>query len=184
MKKILSVAILFFTSLICFAQRDIATLEGKTPNQIISIIGTPKVIDNVGHTCSVTLIYDDCVVFLDEIGEDGGEYSLCGFETNSPSYCILSDLVSGGIRVGDSISKLQSIDFVNSKYGKGNTQNAFKSGLIETKLLTDAGKEYEVNYSLFGAERIVYLFCIEGDTIKALSMLSKSKEEWETNEIF
>ena len=182
MKKVISVATLLFASLICFAQMDIATLDGKTPNQIISIIGAPNVVDTVGHTCSVTLIYGDCVVFLDEMSEDDGEYRLCGFETDSPSYCILSDLVPGGIRVGDRMSKLQSLDFVNTKYGKGNTQNAFKSGRIETKLLTDAGKAYVVNYSLFGAERVVYLFCIEGETVRALSMISK--EEWETNEVF
>lgn len=83
--------------------------------------------------------YTDPTVVLSE-----GAYRLIGFETSSSEFLFLTDYVSGGFRVGDSISKLLNVDFSQSEYGRGNPLNNCR---LTGK--TSSGKD---TYIIFGEE--------------------------------
>lgn len=48
------------------------------------------------------------------------------FSTESANFCVLSNIVPGGIKVGTKLSDLEKIDFVNTRYGRGKQGNALK----------------------------------------------------------
>lgn len=110
------------TSISVFAQRDIKTLNKKTSAEVISIIGEPaskelgEEIENEDK-----LFYEDTYLRVDNINK-----ALLYFQTASSSYCILSDVIAGGIKVGDSVTKIQSFDFVHSRYGRNKSGNSLR----------------------------------------------------------
>ena len=145
MKKILSILIAIMMSVLsAYAQIDIKQFNKVGPEAISALLGNPpeQWEDN---------LYPDCLILGDEeyiegvcsfnarIVLDDKNYSLIGFNTNSPNYCVLSDYISGGVKVGDPISKMENYDFVHTKYGRNKDSNAFR-------LLTSMGetKEYGV----------------------------------------
>lgn len=62
-------------------------------------------------------------------------YGLVAFYTNSASFCFLSDYVDGGLKVGDPVSKAMSVDFSNSRYGRGNKKNNCHEEVIQGRHL-------------------------------------------------
>ena len=109
-----------------FAQRDIKSFDNLSPEGVISILGNPIEVDYnwlrigdervLGDAC---LTYDRTTIVI-----NGGEsYSLDYFCTEDSQFCVLSDYISGGIKVGDPLNKLQSYVFVNSVYGRGKPEN-------------------------------------------------------------
>ena len=145
MKKILSILIAIMMSVLsAYAQIDIKQFNKVGPEAVSALLGNPpeQWEDN---------LYPDCLILGDEeyiegvcsfnarIVLDDKNYSLIGFNTNSPNYCVLSDYISGGVKVGDPISKMESYHFVHTKYGRNKDSNAFH-------LLTSMGetKEYGV----------------------------------------
>ena len=120
----------------CFAQRDIKDFNKIGTERIIKILGTPEPVDEVLQLVFPDLVflhYKSCAM---EINKDG--YELNRFNTESPDFCVLSDYISGGFKVGDPVSKLKSFDFAKSKYGRNNPGNAL------TRL--NEAKEYYVAY--------------------------------------
>lgn len=51
---------------------------------------------------------------------------MSGFTFSSNRFCIFSDFIEGGIRIGDSLERLQSIDYVHTPYGRGRQGNALR----------------------------------------------------------
>ena len=107
MKKILSILIAIMMSVLsAYAQIDITQFNKVGPEAISALLGNPpeQWEDN---------LYPDCLILGDEeyiegvcsfnarIVLDDKNYSLIGFNTNSPNYCVLSDYISGGVKVGD-----------------------------------------------------------------------------------
>lgn len=62
-----------------------------------------------------------CVIIINPYNKDL-EY----FSTGSGRFCVLSNIVPGGIKVGTKLSDLEKIDFVNTRYGRGKQGNALK----------------------------------------------------------
>ena len=90
-----------------------------------------KQFDNIGLQ-AITKLLSNPPEEWTETGMDGfkkvsicinPDKSLRWFATKSPTYCIIPEVVPGGIKVGDSLSKLKSIDFINSNYGQGKPGN-------------------------------------------------------------
>ena len=121
MKRIITIIICLITIIPCFAQRDIKVFNRIGRDRIIKILGTPDPADPDDDLLPEILVirYKNTVI---EIDKDSGEISR--FITSSPEFCILSNYVSGGFKVGDPVSKLKSFDFAKSKYGRNNPGNA------------------------------------------------------------
>jgi len=132
MKKTIILLLLALAAVPSFAQRDVKTLNRKTPAQIISILGQQPCknpswwrdndfpdlshmeFDNNETVIEVYIANGDEHVFIDR------------FSTTSNKYCFLSDYVPGGFKVGDTLQKIQSFDFARSKYGRDDPENALK----------------------------------------------------------
>ena len=124
MKKLGLVFIMTLLALQVKAQVvDLKNLANKTPDEIIALYGSPEQIDNgLSYTAQKTLVYPDFMIFYNE--DASGGYKLNGFTFSSNRFCIFSDYLGGGIKIGDSLERLQSIDFVHTPYGRGREGNA------------------------------------------------------------
>ena len=107
----------------CFAQRDIKVFNRIGRDRIIKILGTPDPADPDDDLLPEILVirYKNTII---EIDKDSGEISR--FITSSPEFCVLSDYVPDGFKVGDPVSKLKSFDFAKSKYRRNDPGNALK----------------------------------------------------------
>ena len=92
---------------------------------------------------------------------DDKTYSLIGFYTEKSDYVILSDVVSGGIKVGDKISKYTSVHFAWTKYGRGKPGN--------NCLLTERrnGTDY---YTIYGEEFKYFILGVRDGKIVHLTL--------------
>ena len=166
MKKYIIILITLFLPLAAFAQRNIKTFEGKTTSAVTDLIGRPLVLlegDDTTEDADI-LTYQDTrlAIYKNTRGLDF-------FETTSNKYCIFSHLISGGIKVGDSLTRLQSIDFAKTAYGRSKSSNRLK---------TFDSFSYEVfghpaNYVVYESEYCSVYFCVENNTIAAWSYLTK-----------
>ena len=152
----------------CMAQIDIATLDGKTPDEVIKMFGTPVDQDRNydSYDCAAVLIYKNCKIYLDALYNNDGSakgYTLCGFETDSSSFCILSDVYPGGIKVGDKAADLEKFDFANCKYGNHRTENNF------TKI-------HATEYILFKERYEHYYFTVQDGIIKSITL--SQAQDW------
>lgn len=152
----------------CMAQIDIATLDGKTPDEVIKMFGTPVDQDRNydSYDCAAVLIYKNCKIYLDALYNNDGSakgYTLCGFETDSSSFCILSDVYPGGIKVGDKAADLEKFDFANCKYGNHRTENNFR-------------KVSKTEYSLFIERYEHYYFTVQDGIIKSITL--SQAQDW------
>lgn len=176
MKKIIILLFATVLSFSAYAQRDIKTLDGKTAQQIINIIGTPDSKD-FGESLPEydCLEYKDTYIAIVHLGIDGKTTIIDSFKTSSKKYCVLSHLVSGGIKVGDSLSKLQSIDFASTPYGRKKQANALKA-FTECEY-TIYG--YDVNYVIYEQEYSSIYFAVQNGVIKAWSYECKPDSPYE-----
>lgn len=148
----------------CFAQWDIKTFDRIGKNAIIQILGVPEPEMKYGGFMGDVIVvdymystqYPGTLFILDE-----GTLELSGFNTDSPAFCVLSDYIPGGFKVGDSFEKLQNFDFVHSAYGKNNPENALK--------LVDSTNERDY-YEAYGHERMFYFFSVKDGTIIGIDM--------------
>lgn len=160
------VLITLFLPFAAFAQRDIKTFEGKTTAAVIDLIGKPLVLledDDTTEDADVLTCQDT------RLALNKNTRGLVFFETASSKYCIFSLLISGGIKVGDSLARLQSIDFSQTAYGRSKPSNRLK---------TFDSFSYEVfghpaNYVVYESEYCSVYFCVENNTIAAWSYLTK-----------
>ena len=168
MKRIYALIVMLLAAIPCMAQIDIATLDGKTPDEVIKMFGTPvdQDRDHMDYECDAVLIYKNCKIYLDtryNKDESLNGYTLCGFETDSPSFCILSDVYPGGIKVGDKAADLEKFDFANCKYGNHRTENNF------TKL-------HATEYILFKERYEHYYFTVQDGIIKSITL--SQAQDW------
>lgn len=170
MKKILTLLVCIGSSIPCLAQLDIKSLDRIGKEEIIKIIGVPEPEEQdpgkMDGYIYVDYTYSDVLpgtwIVLDE-----NTYELTGFNTNSSNFCVLSDYVPGGFKVGDSFTKLQDFDFVHSPYGKDRPQNALK--------LIDKTTEREY-YKAYAAERKQFLFRVKNGKIIGVDMLTLDED--------
>lgn len=149
------------------AQRDIKTLEGKTSSQITKLTGTPSSTD-LGKTFSYLDIYE----YKDtKFAIDRDSKTIDSFETTSNKYCILSDLISGGIKVGDCLSKLQGFDFARSKYGRNKSSNALKN--VNTSEFRYPIFGNMANYVVNESEYETIFFSVKNGKITAWAYITK-----------
>ncbi|MBQ7467597.1 MAG: hypothetical protein IJS75_01905 [Bacteroidales bacterium] len=168
MKRIYALIVMLLAAIPCMAQIDIATLDGKTPDEVIKMFGTPVDQDRNydSYDCAAVLIYKNCKIYLDALYNNDGSakgYTLCGFETDSSSFCILSDVYPGGIKVGDKAADLEKFDFANCKYGNHRTENNF------TKI-------HATEYILFKERYEHYYFTVQDGIIKSITL--SQAQDW------
>lgn len=125
------------------------TLRKYGVDEIIRLFGKPERIDTLGETSGISLVYphvsfDYCETF------DGHNhaYQPDGFQSDSPDFCILSKYFPSGIRVGDSLERLEKLDIVHSKPGKGREGNGLRraEGDSSGKTYIILGEEYNHYY--------------------------------------
>ena len=92
---------------------------------------------------------------------DGKTFGLTGFFTEKMEYVILSDLVPGGIKVGDRISKYTSVNFARTRYGRGKPDN--NCVLAERRNGTDY-------YTIYGEEFKYFILGVRGGKIIHLTL--------------
>lgn len=150
-----------------FAQIDIQTLNGMSDSQIKRIFGTPTnyIFGGPDEDCHF-YYFPDATVVQTDCGRD-----LYDFQTESPKYCILTKYISGGIKVGDPFSKLQSIDFSKVDYGRGKADNAL------TFLANAPSNDY--NYAIFQKEYHSVYFRVENGVITKWGFFSASDLPYE-----
>ena len=158
MKKQILIILAVFLSLPGFAQRDIKTFDKIGRDAIIAIVGQPDGNEYWGGIMDgyEAIQYPDTYICLDEETSE-----LVGFNSTSSSFCVLSDFIRGGFKVGDSFAKLKRFDFVHSKYGKNRAGNALK--------LVDSTEERDY-YVAYQKERKVFYFVVKNGVIKEISL--------------
>ena len=170
MKIFVFIIVTALMSLPCLAQRDIKTFDNMSPDEVKVLYGTPLVDDDSFSSYSAYIIFYEHFRFFYHVAIVSGQerYVLDGFDTDSPQFRILSDYIDGGIKVGDSLERLQSIDFQNSPYGRNKAANALKP----TSHYDVMGR-YLANYIAFEEQHAYLLFYIEDGIIKAFASCSK-----------
>lgn len=162
MKKIALSFIVFITiSTTMSAQIDIKQFNKVGPEAVSALLGNPpeQWRDDV---------YPDCLILGDEEYNHGecsfnariclnyDDYRLVGFETTSPAYPFLLSFIPEGVKVGDPISKVESYDFVHTRYGRSKSGNA----LTQSGSYTDKTGELLRYYWLFSEELQNYFFLV------------------------
>ena len=159
MKRILNCFLVLVLALPCYAQRDVKTLNKIGHEKIIKLLGVPTGQDGIDNYFPDTVImeYPDDTRFC----FDADTWELTGFNTNSSKYCILSDYVKGGFKVGDRFSKVKAFDFVHSKYGKNRKENALR--------LIDSNERRDY-YVIYAKEKIHFFFRVKDGIIIGIDM--------------
>jgi hypothetical protein len=147
-----------------YAQRDIKAINKVSDAQLRKILGNPEKFEEEPLECYY--FYKNATVVITKKTR-----ILESFQTDSPDYCILTKYISGGIKVGDSISKLQKINFAKTDYGRNNTKNALT-------FIPDA-PEGDYNYSVFEREFKTVYFRIENGIIKEWMLDTKEDTPYE-----
>ena len=134
---------------------DITLVDIKS-DEVIPMFGKPTQVDSNLIDGGMSIEYPHANFYYVETWDPrhpdrGPEYSWDGFETDSPDFCFFSDMFPGGIRVGDRIERIRSLDIVHSKAGKGRAKNAIRR--------VDWGNTGTEVFEIFGAE--YDSFCLE-----------------------
>ena len=160
-KMVLMLLALVTISTTMYAQIDITQFNKVGPEAVSALLGNPpeQWRDDV---------YPDCLILGDEEYNHGkcsfnariclnyDDYRLVGFETTSPAYPFLLSFIPEGVRVGDPISKVESYDFVHTRYGRSKSGNA----LTQSGSYTDKTGELLRYYWLFSEELQNYYFLV------------------------
>ena len=153
MKKILLFSVLLITSIFAKAQvTDIKYLVNKTPQEIVSLFPGSTLNDDAMWDYGINAIVNGNSFTIGYDQDPGGRYSINYFDFTSTSLCLFSDFIDGGIKIGDTLARLQSIDFVHTPYGRGDNGNAL------TRKNTNS-------YRAYGNEFLYINFLIENGTI-------------------
>ena len=158
-KKLFFAILLFSISIRAFCQTDIKTYNNMTQEQVIAAIGEPDEIEE-GMDCCNLLRYCEkkLVVVVNTMS-----HHLEGFTCASPDFCILSDYIPGGIRVGDPASKLENYDFASSRYGRNKKENGL------TRLPGDQRSfcyDHNTNYIVYQKEFQTIEFAITDNLVQ------------------
>ena len=179
MKKIITWAVCMLATIPCFAQRDIKWFDQKTPEQIIAEYGTPTTMDLSGaersdYMCDFALFYPHFEILLNKFFQDSRQSYIEVFATDSPDFVVLSDIIPGGIRVGDTISKLQSFDFSATKAGRNRPENNLRKEELECGF-----GDYPEHYAVLSLESQWVGIDAENGIIKSWSLFSKPDDSSE-----
>lgn len=168
MKRFLSLFIAVIVSLPAFAQKDVfKMLNGKTHAQIIQMFGQPEEYCTYEDSADDTQIY----YYGKTIFSMDRKRMLFDFQTDSKDYCILTKYINGGLKVGDSFSRLQSVDFSKTDYGRNKVGN---------KLTYDCtNKDGSADYFVFKEEFHYIYFRVKGGVIISWGLLCKSDKPYE-----
>jgi hypothetical protein len=124
MKKIIFIFAALVTGIQAFGQvTDIKYLATKTPQEIVALYPGSTINTNARWDYDVDVLIENSDF---EIGYDrliDGTYSINYFDFTSSLFCLFSDYIAGGIKIGDSLERLSSIDFAHTPYGRGKTEN-------------------------------------------------------------
>ena len=174
MKKILFLAISLACCFVAAAQTDIRTLSEKDSQALIKQFGTPVLVDHGEYyMCADYLKYDHFEIALERVVRNGKEgRSVGAFQTDSNQFCFLSDIYPGGIKVGTKLSDLQRFDFVNCKYGGGNSANGLRK--ISTNEGGYLGMKKRANYIIFEKAFRFYYFTVENGQIVEWTMSTRA----------
>ena len=157
----ISLVSLLGASFVANAQIDIATLEGLTTAQITDLVGQPLRIIDVDMDPDLDQIdYKDTQIFQRRTSN-----SLDYIHTTSDRFCVLSNLVEGGIKVGDSLEKLKAIDFAKTEYGRGKLGNRLQEF---NRFEWEIGG-HTVNYWIFSQECERIFLAVSDGIVKAWS---------------
>lgn len=131
MKRFLTlVALLIATAVTMSAQTDIKKLNKIGEAAILRALGNPAekwdVTDIDAYPCLGTVTMygygpSGCYLIISPKNKE-----LLFFDTESPKYCILSDVVPGGIKVGTKLSDLEKFNFSKTRYGRNKPGNELK----------------------------------------------------------
>ena len=144
------------------------TLRDYTIDEIVQMFGKPTQIDSNQIDCGLAVEYPHArfYYFGSWKNWDGGIpegppdiYVPDGFWTDSPDFCILSDCFPGGIRVGDRIERVRSLDIVHSKAGKGREENGLKKMDWEDE---------DDHYEILGAESNFFYLDVKDSVIVSI----------------
>ena len=176
MKKIIVFAIIaMFAVIPAAAQKDLSQLERMTDAQIKSTYGQPREYTSEHvYTGGSFFEYDDMRKFFD-YSEHNSARSICAFQISSSRVKLLSNFITGGVKVGDRFSKIENFDFSKTRYGRGNTAN----GLKETDFAYDILDKYPVNYVIFSEEMVSVYLCVQNGVFKAISMVTMEDAPYE-----
>lgn len=134
------------------------TLRDLSIEEVIELFGKPVQIDSGLIDGGLMVEYPHAKFYYYgtwDVWEDDSpnwppdRYVSDGFETDSPDFCIFSDLFPGGIRVGDRIERVRKLDIVHSKAGKGRDKNALHKvdwGKTGTDVYEILSEEYDHFY--------------------------------------
>ena len=123
MKKVLLLIILLVSGIQVFAQEtDIKYLVNKTPQEMVSLYDNSKIVTGEYYDFEI----ENAGFFIGYYSSDDSSLHVARFSFSSSAFCVFSDYIDGGIKIGDSIERLQSIDFVHTPYGRGRQGNALK----------------------------------------------------------
>ena len=154
MKKIALCFIVFITiSTTMSAQIDIQQFNKVGPEAVSALLGNPpeQWRDDVYPDCLILgeeAYHNNTCSFNARICLNDVDYRLVGFATKSSVYPFLLSFIPEGVKVGDPISKVESYDFVHTRYGRSKSGNA----LTQSGSYTDKTGELLRYYWLFSEE--------------------------------
>ena len=132
MKKIGLIILAAFFTYAATAQTDIKVFDKIGPDAVLNklcelnFFQEPEYFSSLHWTKSengLVLENEKGGVLNPSVALADNTYELIGFETTSDRFLFLTDYIPGGIKVGDSISKVQNVSFSDTEYGKGNPKN-------------------------------------------------------------
>ena len=179
MKRLIFFLFAAFMAITAFAQTDIKAFDRIGPDAVLDKLRALNFYSDMAPA-DLAWTENDGELFLESIRGvylnpsvtlSEGTYRLTGFETTSSEFLFLTDYVSGGFRVGDSISKLLGVDFSQSKYGRGNSLNNCR---FEMK--TASGKDV---YVIFGEELYHISMTVKDGKIDSIIYIRAQEEPYE-----
>ena len=144
-----------FMSLPVLAQTDIKSFQGKTPEMIIKEYGDPLNEDLIPDQSYYVLKYESFTIVLEP-----ETFTIDEFVTATSQFKFLCGIVVGGVKVGDSINKLQTID---KKYTEDKAGNELKTPRITAPLVN-----HEANYILFEQDTERFYFYVKDGIIQEI----------------
>lgn len=152
------IALQLVSAITASAQTDIKTFENKDYDYFIETYGQP-IVESTSEKESdvIWLEFSDFFVAFDFETK-----KLCKCYFTRADFCILSDYIDGGIKIGDSITRLKNVDFAITKYGRNKERNG---------LSAYQGKLY--NYVIFQEEMHHIYFSIKKGIIKEIMFVAE-----------
>lgn len=163
MKRILILlAFLIGSAVTASAQTDIKKLDKVGETAILKVLGNPSEkweLTDMDHYPRLGSATKDgygpskCEIVIHPKSKE-----LIFFDTESPKYCVLSDIVPGGIKVGTKMSTLKKYSFYKTKYGRNKPAN-------ELTLDPETASFSEKTYVIYGKEYKRIVLFVKNDVV-------------------